>query len=95
MSWEREDIRLATSKAGHDKGEVFVVVGEDGECFYLADGKSRRVGEPKKKNSKHVQIIRKIPEDALAVLAKGQPPDDVAVKRAIKLYNQAIKSGEE
>ncbi|MCD8300723.1 MAG: KOW domain-containing RNA-binding protein [Clostridiales bacterium] len=90
MTWDKENIRLATSMAGHDKGEIFVIVGEEEEYVYLADGKSRSVTLPKRKNRKHIQIIGKIPEDVLEVLTKRIPPDDVAVKRALKLYKRAL-----
>ncbi len=34
---------LASSKAGHDKDSVYVIIREDGEYIYVADGKSRTV----------------------------------------------------
>ena len=30
---------LATSKAGHDKDRLYMIVGEEGECVYLCDGR--------------------------------------------------------
>ncbi len=50
---------LVCSKAGHDKGQLFVVVKEDKNNLYLSDGKNKTVEYPKKKNKKHVQIIHK------------------------------------
>ncbi len=94
MIFTGNDIRLAASKAGHDKGEVFVIVRDEGEYVFLADGRSRTVAAPKRKNRKHIQIIKKIPEEALEVLTAGNLPDDLAVKRALKLYGLSIK-GEE
>lgn len=40
---------LATSKAGHDKDRLYMIVGEEGECVYLCDGRLRGVEHPKKK----------------------------------------------
>ena len=40
---------LAASKAGHDKDSVYVIIREDGEYIYVADGKSRTVERPKRK----------------------------------------------
>ena len=34
---------LATSKAGHDKDRLYMIVGEEGECVYLCDGRLRGV----------------------------------------------------
>ena len=48
---------LATSKAGHDKDRLYMIVGEEGECVYLCDGRLRGVEQPKKKKKKHIQII--------------------------------------
>ena len=50
---------LATSKAGHDCKEVFVIVREEEEYVYLADGKARSLAKPKRKNKKHIQLIKK------------------------------------
>ena len=72
---------LASSKAGHDKDSVYVIIREDGEYIYVADGKSRTVERPKRKNRKHVQLIKK----------KRMPKpdngfDDLQIKRMIKEY---------
>ena len=48
---------LAVSKAGHDKGRLYVVVKADQEFVYLADGKNRSVSSPKKKKRKHIRSI--------------------------------------
>ncbi len=72
---------LATSKAGHDKDFVYVIIREDGEYIYVADGKSRTVERPKRKNRKHVQLIKKkrMPEPDNGF-------DDLEIKRVIKEY---------
>lgn len=48
---------LARSKAGHDKGHVYVIFNEDEAYVYLVDGISRTIERPKKKKKKHVQVI--------------------------------------
>ena len=46
---------VVIAEAGRDSGAQFVVVGlEEGFCF-IADGKSRKLGSPKRKNIKHVR----------------------------------------
>ena len=42
----------AISKAGHDKGQMYVILKEEGEYLYLVDGKTRGVDNPKKKKEK-------------------------------------------
>ena len=49
---------LAESRAGHDTGKIYVVVGEDGDFVYLSDGRLKTLQKCKKKNRKHVQLIR-------------------------------------
>ena len=41
---------FAISKAGHDKGNIYVIVREDNEYVYVADGVSKTLEKPKKKN---------------------------------------------
>lgn len=78
---------LATSKAGHDCREVYVIVREEEEYVYLADGKVRSLDKPKKKNKKHIQPIKKIRNEELAErLATQQPVRDEEIKRMITLY---------
>lgn len=48
--------RVAFSKAGRDKGKIFIVVGVINEDFVLiADGDLRPVERPKKKRLKHLR----------------------------------------
>lgn len=46
------------SLAGHDKGELFVIIGTEGEYLILADGRYRTVAKPKRKKKKHVRHIK-------------------------------------
>ena len=77
--------KLAISKSGHDKDHLYVIVKEDSEFVYLADGSLRTVEHPKKKNKKHIQIIKQIPEEAASHLNK-EAFLDLEIKRAIKLF---------
>ena len=50
---------FAISKAGHDKGKLYIIIKEDEEYVYLADGRLKPTDSPKKKKKKHIQIIKK------------------------------------
>ena len=50
---------LAYSLSGHDKGRIYLIMDEEKDYVYLADGDVRTVERLKKKNKKHVQIIKK------------------------------------
>ena len=67
---------LATSKAGHDKDRLYMIVGEEGECVYLCDGRLRGVEHPKKKKKKHIQIIHFSAQDTLIQIIKHNLPGE-------------------
>lgn len=67
---------LATSKAGHDKERLYMIVGEEGECVYLCDGRLRGVEHPKKKKKKHIQIIHSSAQDTLIQIIKQNLPEE-------------------
>lgn len=67
---------LATSKAGHDKDRLYMIVGEEGECVYLCDGRLRGVEHPKKKKKKHIQIIHSSAQETLIQIIKQNRPGE-------------------
>ena len=67
---------LATSKAGHDKDRLYMIVGEEGECVYLCDGRLRGVEHPKKKKKQHIQIIHSSAQDTLIQIIKHNLPGE-------------------
>ena len=77
---------LARSLAGHDKGKVFAVLGEEGEYLLIADGKGRTVLSPKRKKRKHVQLIVHLPGEAGAIAAEAQ--QDADIRKLLKAYKQ-------
>ena len=80
---------FAVSTSGHDKNKLYVIVGSDDKSVYLADGISKTAQNPKKKNVKHIQVIKNVPEEIRAVLQSSDTLNDLNIKRAIKLYLNA------
>lgn len=78
--------KFATSKAGHDKLKLYVIIREDDEYVYLADGSLKTVEKPKKKSKKHIQIIHRIDDVLEEKLKNKKPIYNEDIKRAIKLY---------
>lgn len=72
---------FAISLAGHDKGQMYVIINEDKENFYLADGDLKPLEKPKKKNRKHVQPIKSGLDEALVAKLQNKKP----------IYNEEIK----
>lgn len=75
---------LAWSRAGHDADTLYLVCGVEGDFVFLCDGRVRGFQNPKKKNRKHIQIIRKIPE-ALADW-DGKALRNEEIKAILKKY---------
>ena len=46
---------VLVSVAGHDKGELLVVAGFEGNKILVCDGKGRGLESPKLKNPKHLE----------------------------------------
>ena len=79
--------KFATSKAGHDKLKVYVIIKEETEYVYLADGIYKTLEKPKKKSKKHIQIINKGQDENLTKkLLNKEHVSDEEIKRAIKIY---------
>ena len=55
---------VVISRAGHDCGRAMLVVRNDGEFLFVADGKERKLEKPKKKNKKHVRVTSRVIEPA-------------------------------
>lgn len=76
---------FALSRAGHDKGKVYIIIGEAGEYLYVADGQSRTVERPKRKNRKHIQVAKKGTSPELTgKLKESQPVSNEEIKYLIK-----------
>lgn len=83
--------QFVTSKAGHDKDTLYVVVGEQGNVLALADGKSKTVEAPKKKSRKHLQPINAFAADELREkLESGEKVRPEEIKFAIRQYKENI-----
>ncbi len=57
--------QLVFSTSGRDRGRHYLVVGLAGDRVLVADGSSRKLDQPKKKNPAHLKN-RKLRDDGLA-----------------------------
>ena len=85
--------KLAKSLAGHDKDHVYAVVNEDERDVYLADGKSRTLDRPKRKNRRHVQLITHFSEDYMRLL--GSVDSDSDLVHVLRVYHSAVHGTEQ
>lgn len=81
---------LASSKAGHDKNTVYVIIKEETEYVYLADGRLKTLEKPKKKNKKHIQIIKKYPGSELMERIQTGQTEDAEIRKILEQYRKSI-----
>ncbi len=87
---------LAYSLAGHDKGKIYLIIKEEKDCCLLADGDVRPLENPKRKNKKHLQIIKRnvsemnIPHTEQGDITAESATNEI-IKRTIKLYCKDIQ----
>ncbi len=72
---------FARSKAGHDKGCLYLIGKTEGEYVYLVDGTRKTLAKPKKKKQKHIQVICRNRENW-----DPEKIHDDDIKRAIRRY---------
>lgn len=72
---------IVKSRAGKDKDTFLVVVDLDESGVYVCDGKYRPLDRPKKKNTKHIILTKKVlSEDAYSTNKK--------IKKALGQYRR-------
>ncbi len=77
-------IEFAKSLSGHDTNQIYLIISSDEKFVYLVNGTTKTLKTPKKKSRKHIQLIKKLPEEVTECFL--QEVTDITVKRAIKLY---------
>lgn len=85
MEWSNPVIgRIVYSKAGRDKGRLFIVVGIINENFVLvSDGDLRPVEKPKKKRIKHLKYTDLVADDIARIIKSGKKPLNTDIQKAI------------
>mgnify|MGYP000902033932 FL=1 len=85
MEWSNPVIgRVAYSKAGRDKGRLFIVIGVIDEDFVLiSDGDLRPVERPKKKRIKHLKYTDLVAENIVEILKNGRKLLNADIQKTI------------
>lgn len=79
------DITLGSavySRAGRDKGGLFIVIGLEKDYAYIADGSTRRAVNPKKKKIKHLNKTNFV-SDSVAKICAESVPEDYMIRKAL------------
>lgn len=84
--------QIVQATAGRDKDGIFCVVGIDREQvrLLLADGKRRKVSQPKRKKLGHVRHLsdsqHEYDHPAIRKLKQGEPVSDRELRRALAAF---------
>ena len=90
---------FAKSKAGHDKGKTYIIIEgteETGKAdiVMVADGSVKTLEKPKKKRTKHLQVVLKCDKVIFEKMANGQSLNNEDIKEAIENYINIEEKGE-
>ncbi len=77
---------VVRSAAGHDRGQLLLVLREEGDFLWLVDGKSRDMEAPKKKRRKHVVPAGPWTHPVRDRLRSGGPVLDSEIRRALAAF---------
>lgn len=80
---------VVKSLAGHDHGKVYIVIRSEGDYRWLVNGKERGLDYPKKKNVKHLQIIKCISKEMKERIQLANT--DTQIKRIIKEIRNSME----
>jgi len=69
---------------GRDAGACFIVISQEDNYLYLADGKSRKVGSPKKKKLKHVVFIARPDTRVREKLISNELIYDAEIRKSLR-----------
>lgn len=78
--------QVVISKAGRDKGDVFIVYNIEGAYLYLVDGKSRPLTRPKKKKTMHIQPTKTVDAALQKAILERQYIKDADFRSALKKF---------
>ena len=83
--------RVCTSRAGHDKGRAFLIVGIfDENHVLLSDGETRKLARPKKKKLSHLHVEPPKADEIAKKFAESKEVLDADVRNALKLFGYNI-----
>ena len=84
------DVVLSTT--GRDKGNIFYVIGIEGEYLILANGKDRTLDRPKRKTQKHVQKVLRSETRVAAKLLNGDKVLNSELRKELAFLGREMQS---
>lgn len=81
---------IVLSLTGRDKGQLLLVVAEEGDFLWLANGRMRRAETPKRKRRKHVSRQGLCDERTRLKLIEGGRLTNSEIRKALSLWTGAV-----
>lgn len=75
--------QIVKSSSGRDAGMIYLVIKSEEKNVFLADGRTRRFKNPKKKNIRHVKVYQWIAEAMANKLKSGLEITDEQIRQVI------------
>ena len=86
---------IVRSDAGRDKGKLFIVLAVEGEFLLLADGKSRKVENPKRKKRRHVLFVSAEENRLADKLKRGEKITNSELRRTLAIFREEVQPDQE
>lgn len=90
MDISKSDIII--SLAGRDKGKLFYVVDVEENFVLIADGKGRKLENPKRKKLKHVRRVSRTETRVAVKLQNGDKVLNSELRRDLAAFGQQFNS---
>ena len=79
-------VEFAKSLSGHDKNQFYMIIKKEERFVWLVNGTTHTLEKPKKKNTKHFQIIKEIPQNIVERLKENERLTDDNIRLAVREY---------
>ena len=79
---------IVLSLAGHDRGQLYLVIGEEDGRLLLVDGRGRKLDAPKRKSAAHVRSVGTSAHPAVEKLHRGEPVTDKQLRCALAAFRE-------
>ena len=90
MDISKSDIII--SLAGRDKDQLFFVLDTDETYVYIADGRGRRLEQPKRKKQKHVHKVSQTDSRGAEKIRNGDKVLNSELRRELAVFGQKFRS---
>ena len=77
---------IVESVAGHDKGRVFIVLDVEEDFLTLADGKLRKVENPKRKRKKHTRLLTNVTSPIVEKIINGEKVLNSEIRKTLSQF---------